>query len=206
MASTDSSDTKSTQSSQNDVPSKVKLMIHHRFPGVELMSPIYTGDGATCYSSPDQKVDAGSTMQVDFNIDPDQDESIGVLMYKLQRKNANQSNDTIIFNGNEAPYTQLFIIWKVNNSKEFCMVSDLIEYDKGHVWNRIELMRLAKCYELYDIQHGPIEKTYLMRDNAVFMTRVNVTREEECYKLEITISETGIRDDTWRPQYIDVDR
>jgi hypothetical protein len=41
MTSTDGSDTDTTQSSQNDTPSKVKLMIHHQFPGIELVSPIY---------------------------------------------------------------------------------------------------------------------------------------------------------------------
>jgi hypothetical protein len=40
----------------------------------------------------------------------------------------------------------------------------------------------------------------------VFMTRVNVTCEEEYYKLEMTISEGSVQDDTRRIRYIDVDR
>jgi hypothetical protein len=98
----------------------VKLAIHHRFPGIELVSPAYTSN-TTCFLSPNQRVVAGSTTQVSFNIDPNQDESIG-LVYKLQKGNTNhQPNDNIIPSEDEASYTQLFIIWKINNSKEFCV-------------------------------------------------------------------------------------
>jgi hypothetical protein len=44
-----------------------------------------------------------------------------------------------------------------------------------------------------------------MHDNTVLMTSLNVTREE-CYKLEMTISEGSIKDDTQRPHYIDMDK
>jgi hypothetical protein len=67
-------------------------------------------------------------------------------------------------------------------------------------------MELVGCYELTDIQDSTIEETYLMHDNAVLMTRVNVTYEEECYKLEIIISKASINDETRRLQYIDVER
>jgi hypothetical protein len=61
-------------------PSKVKLIIHHQFPGIELVSPICAGKCATCYLSPDQSVVVGSTTQAGFNINPDEDESIGILI------------------------------------------------------------------------------------------------------------------------------
>jgi hypothetical protein len=73
-----------------DTTSKVELIIHPQFPGIELVSPVYYSDGAICYPSPDQKVDAGFTTQTSFNIDPDGDESIGALMCKLQRMNIDQ--------------------------------------------------------------------------------------------------------------------
>jgi hypothetical protein len=47
----------------------------------------------------------------------------------------------------------------------------------------------------------------LIHDNTVLITRMNVTREEECYKLEITVAESSIENnDTQRPYYIDLDR
>jgi hypothetical protein len=96
------------QPHQDDVPSKVKLIIHHQFPGVELTSPVYAGDGVTCYQSLDQRLDVSSTTQVSLNIDSTQDESIGILMYKLQSKNTEQMDK------DEATYIQLIIVWKVH--------------------------------------------------------------------------------------------
>jgi hypothetical protein len=76
-------------------------MIHHQFPGIELASPVYASNFTTYYLSPDQIVDADSTMQAGFNIDPTQDESIAILMYKLQRKNIDQFDEKVIFNGDD---------------------------------------------------------------------------------------------------------
>src|SRR5690606_10282270 len=133
---------------------------------------------ATWYLSPDQRVDVGSTAQVGFNIDSSQKESIGVLMYKLQRKSTDQPNE-------EATCIQLVIIWKVNSCREFLAVSFLIEHSKSDVLHEYKLMELDKYYKLFDVQYGIIEDTWLMHDNTVLMTSVNVTCEEGCYKLEM---------------------
>jgi hypothetical protein len=46
----------------------------------------------------------------------------------------------------------------------------------------------------------------LIHNNIGLKTRLNITREEEYCKLEMTITETSIKDDTRRLQYIDMDR
>jgi hypothetical protein len=128
-------------------------------------------------------------------------------MYKLQRKNIDQSNEEFIFNEDETTCIQLIMIWKVNNSsKKFWVTSRLIEHDKDRDWCREGSMKLVKHYKLTNIQHGPIEETYLMHDNIVLIKRVNVIREGEYYKLEMIISEGNIKDNTQRIQYIDMDR
>jgi hypothetical protein len=193
------------QPCQSNVPSKVKLMLHHQFPGIELVSPTYVGDGVTCCLSPDQIVDTGSTMQTGFSIDSARAGSISALTYKLQRKNVDQFNEETI-SSEEATCVQLFMIWMVNSFKEFCVVLSLLEHDKDCIWGRDELMKLAKYRSEFSIQHGFIEETWLMHDSTVLMTRMNVTREAECYKLEITISESSINKDTQRLWYIDMDR
>jgi hypothetical protein len=66
-----------------DRPLEVKLIIHNQFPGVELVSPVYASEGAKRYLSPDQSVDFGSTTQAGFDIDLNQDEPTGALIYKL---------------------------------------------------------------------------------------------------------------------------
>jgi hypothetical protein len=198
MASEDNSDIGIIQPCQNGAPSKVKLMIHHQFPGIELVSPLYCSNGAACCLLPDQRVNDGSMVQVGFNIDLSQRESIGVVMYRMERKNADEFD--------EATCTQLVIIWMVDRSEKFSIVSHLLMHDKNCVWNSDKLMELAKHCRLSNVQHGPIEETWLLHDNTVLMTRVNTTFEEEYYKLEMTISETDIKDDTQRPQYIGLDR
>jgi hypothetical protein len=205
MTSAYTSDAGIIQPCQNDAPSKVKLVIHHQFPGIGLVSPVYAGEFAMCYPSPDQRVVVGSAMQAGFDIDPAREESIGVLMYKLQRKNIDEFNEDGT-SSEETTYIQLVIIWKVYKSGRFYVYSFLLEHDKDCVLDRDNLMKLAKCYKLANIQYCPVEETWLMHDNTVLMTSVSVTREEECFKLEIALSETSIKDDTWRPQCIDLNR
>jgi hypothetical protein len=201
----DSSDTDTIQPLQNDVSSEVRLIIHNQFPSIELTSPVYVGRHATCHLSPDQRVDAGCAIQASFNIDSDRRWSTGVLMYKLQRKTTVQSNGDVISNEKKTTCIQLAIIWKVKDSKEFLTASYLLEHNEDCVWDRVKLKRLVKHYKLANIQHGTIENTWLMHDNTVLMTSLNVSHEEECYKLEMTISKGSIKDDTQRPRYIDVD-
>jgi hypothetical protein len=186
------------QPRQNDTSLKVKLIIHHQFPEVELVSPVYAGKHATCYLSPEHRVNVGSTTQTSFNIDPDQ-ELIGALMYKLERKHTNQPDEETIC-------TQLVIIWKANRYSEFCTKSVLIEHDKGYVWDRDRLIELVKYDKLFNMQHAPIEETWLIHDNTVLMTSVNIIHETKGYQLEMTISKTSMKDDTQKPWYIDVNR
>jgi hypothetical protein len=189
----------------NVTPSKVKLIIHHQFPGVELVSPFYDCYGATCYILPDQSVDVGSTTQAGFNIDHTQSESIGILMYKLQRKNADQSDEEIIFSEDQATYLQLAMVWEINRSKVFHLFSRPIKHDKSIVWDGDNLVKLISLCRAFDLQHGPIEETHLIYDNMVLMTTLDVTHEE-CYKVEMTISEGSIKYNTWKPRYIGLNR
>jgi hypothetical protein len=196
-------DVDTIQLHQNSTPSKVKLIIRNQFPGIELVYPVYASDGTTCCLSPNQRVDVGSTMQASFSIGPDQ-EPIGALMCKLQGKNIDEFSDEAI-SSEEVTHIWLVMIWKVYKSGKFCIVSDLIEHDKSHVWDNNELMKLNEYYELFDVQYGPVEETWLMHDNAVVTTNLNIIREEEYYELEMTISEGSIRDDTQRLHYIGLD-
>jgi hypothetical protein len=191
------------QSCQDDAPSEVKLLIHNQCPGIELVSPVYAFSGVTRNPLLNRRVYVGSTTQVGFEINFSCGEPIGILMYELMNKK--RSNKDAISSGDEATCTQLVVIWKVNNSKEFYACLRLIEHDKGCVWNRDKLMELIERYILFSIQHDPIENTWLMRDNTVLMTSLNITCETH-YKLEMIISKTSIKDDAQRLQYISMNR
>jgi hypothetical protein len=156
------------------VSSRVNLVIHHRFHGIELVSPEYACDGADCYLTAEQRVNLGSKAYACFRTNFAKSEPIGILMYEL--KNTKQSNKNAMSSEDETKCIRLFIIWKINNAKEFCVYSHLIEHDKGHTWDRDKLMKLAKYYTPYNI-HVPVELTYLMHDNTVLMKRVNVTHK-----------------------------
>jgi hypothetical protein len=187
-------------------PSEVKLIIYHQLPGIELISPAYAGIGTKCYLSPDQNVDVGFIAEASFNIDFTQEEYIGVLMYKLQKKHTNQSNENAISNENEVTYIQLVITWKGYKYGKPYVYSFLIEHDKECVWSGDRLVKLATQNKLFNIKHASIKETWLIHDNTVLMTNLNVIREEEYYELEMTISETSIKYDTRRPWYIGLDR
>jgi hypothetical protein len=206
MGLTYTSDTDIIQSSQNDTPSKVKLEIYNQCPSIELIYPVYASDGASCYLLPNQRADVGSMIQAGFNIDLTQNESIGIFMYKLQRKHIDQSNDNIIPSEEKATCIQFVMIWKACKSEKFHVYADPIEHDKNRVWDRDNMMKLAESYKLFDVQYSPVEHTWLIYDNIVIMTSLNVIREEEYYKLEMIISEGSIKDDTWKPRYIGLNR
>jgi hypothetical protein len=180
-------------------PSEVKLIIYHQYDGIELISPAYAGRGATCHLLPNQKVDVGSTAQAGFNIEPDPVLSIGALMYKLRRKDTDQTDE-------ETTYIQLFVVWKTYNFRRPHVYSFLMEHDEDRVWDGDELAKLAGWHAVYYMQHNHIEDTWLIYDNRVLMKKVHVTREEKCYKLEITITEGSINKDTRRPEYFDMGR
>jgi hypothetical protein len=188
---------------KNNAP-EVKLIVHNQCLGIELVSPVYAYDNATCHLSPDQRLDSGSTMKAGFNIDSTQEESIGILMYEL--KNTKQFSNNVISREDKARCAHFSMIWKVNNSKEFYVNWHIIVHEKGRIWNRDKLIELAKQCDIFNIKHSPIEETLLTHNNTVLMTRANITHEGECYILEITISETNIRHNTWRPWYLDMDR
>jgi hypothetical protein len=203
--STDGSDADIIRS-LNKIHSRVELIIHHQLPGVELVSPVYASNNAACYLLPDQRVDVGFTTQADFDVYFLGRDPVGILTYKLQKKNIDQSDGEVISSEDESRCIQLFIIWKIDSLKRFLAIPYLLEHDRDRVWDRDSLIKLANYYGLIYMQHGLIKLTYLMHDNTVLMTSLNAIYKERCYKLKLTITEGSIKDDTIRPQYIGLDR
>jgi hypothetical protein len=224
---------------KNNALSKVKLVLRHQFPGIELVSPIYAGNGITCSSGQDlgikvlhrpgddyfiyvrrssynHRIDFGSTVQVDLNIGFSERNPRGILAYELERKKAKQLNEYAIYNEDEETCIWLVMVLEfVNEDEDFFVASDLMECDQLYFWSWFNLMGLAGCYKngrsareslstyfTYSLKENyfplPIENTYLMYDNRVLMTRYNLAREKTCYRFEVTISETSIKNDTWR--------
>jgi hypothetical protein len=186
------------QQCKNNASSKVKLEICDLCSDIELIFPLYCSNGAACYISSDQSIDINSKTQAYVENDFSQSESICALMYELRRK-----ADAF----NEVTCTQFVIIWKIDKFKRFHLVPCIIEHDKGRVWDKARLMRLAKEYTLSSIPHNFVRETWLLSNNTVLATRLSVICIEECYKLVILISDIGVKaEDTSRPRYIDLGR
>jgi hypothetical protein len=183
---------------RNSTPSRLKLMIRNLCPSIKLTYPVYVSNDATCYLSPDQTVNVGSTTQAGFKNNLFCKNSSGALLYMIQRKNTHGRN--------EVTCTQFLIAWEVRGSGELFIALDLIEHDKNRTLDKNGLAKLAKDQRGFNIQCGLIEDTWIMHDNTVLMTRVNVIRETKCYRLEMTISEASVKDDTQRPRYIGLNR
>jgi hypothetical protein len=194
---TDNNDTGTIQPHQSNIPF-LEVMIHHQFPDIALVSPLCYSNSIAYYIPSDQRIDFGTTAQAGFEIDLLRNELICALMYRLEGKHINEFDRTT--------YIQLVMIWKLDKFKKFHLATHLIAHDKYQIWDRDRLKVLTEHHKLFSIQHDSVEKTWLMHDITVLMTSVNVTREEECYKLDITISETNVKNDTQKPQYIDMDR
>jgi hypothetical protein len=71
----------------------LNITIHNQHPNLELTSPIYCNNGTVCLTSPSQQIDAGSATKASFGIVPKQRGSKGALLYKLQRRHANETRD-----------------------------------------------------------------------------------------------------------------
>jgi hypothetical protein len=178
------------------------MIIHNQIPDIELVSPVYACQNVACYSSPDRRVDVGSTTQVGFNIIPDQDIYINSFTYKLKRKDIGQSNEKDISNEDET-CIRFFVTWAYREN--FIVFSFLTEHDKSHALDEYGLVKI-NVDNGTALNHASSEYTYLMYDNTALIVRIDKAYEEEYYKIDITISKTSIKYDTRRLWYVDMDR
>jgi hypothetical protein len=71
-----------------------KLNIHNQCLNVNLVSPIYViSNGLECHKVPDHNVRAGSMTRSSFIIHKTGNESFGILIYRLQRRQARKPTE-----------------------------------------------------------------------------------------------------------------
>jgi hypothetical protein len=188
------------QQRRNSAPSKVKLVIRNRWPNttIRLVAPMYASNGPKCDISPYENVYSGTTMRAYVKKNLSQGESLCALMYKLRKDNTDEFN--------EAKCTQLVMIWKIDNFERFHLILRLIERDKGQVWDRDRLMKLAEECTLSSTPCNSIKETWLLCNYTVLVTRMNVTCKKAYPKLEMVISEGSGNGFVQRPQYISLNR
>jgi hypothetical protein len=177
----------------------MKVNIHNQCLDLKLIDREYLSIGAICDRDPNLEVDTGNIMSVGFKSSLAAFE--GILTYELQRKYAESGDQS------ESTYIRLFVAWKSESYKEFCVCVHLIGYDKKIDWNRIKLEEYYQRYtNQFSTYTGPIKDTWLIHDDTVLMTRLELDFTQRDGVLNIAISE-GVKDDhTKKPVWIDLKR
>jgi hypothetical protein len=182
-----------------------KLNIHNLYFDVDLVSPIYiTGDGLEFHRPLDYKVYAGDTMGSGFIINKSDDESYGVLIYKLQRR---QSHESTEIGEDTSIDVHLLVIWCIPKPNELYADVLLVEHAKAFTWNRNKLNKLY--HENHDRLKGcnnTILNTWFMDNNMVLKTVFSARDLKGNPELSISISEEKKRDDTMRPFCVNLKR
>jgi hypothetical protein len=186
------------------------VTVHNGCLNIELVSPVYFGNGAVCPKLSDQRIGIGTETYASFEIYATQDEFEGALLYELQRyvgSDDRRDTDTLTkkTNKNKAKCAQMFVAWKVKDSEHFLYVV-LIEHAKEFTWNE------NKLKEFYNKNHSRLKKyddassdAWLMDNNITLTTSFKVRGLKGNFELSILLSEEE-RYDHMRPLYVDPER
>jgi hypothetical protein len=186
------------------------VTIHNPCSNIELVSPVYFGNGAVCPKLSEQQIDIGTEMNASFEIYATQDEFEGALLYKLQKyvESDNRCNmDTLAMetDKNEAKCVQLLVAWKVKDSKPFLYVV-LVEHVKEFTWDEDALRKL------YNKNHNRLKEyddtesdKWLMDNNMVLKISFKLRGSKGNFELSISISEEE-RNDYMRPLCVNLER
>jgi hypothetical protein len=177
-----------------------RIIIHNQCSNINLVSPIYFGNGAVCPSLANQQIDINTATKMQFEINTTQDEFEGVLLYKLQRNVASDDqNNRNTRTKNEAKCVYIFVAWKVKDAEPFVRVA-LVEHTKNIVWNE------DKMKELYEKNCGGLKKyndsisdTWIIDDYMTLKTMFEIEDLEKNFELSISISEEEKDDDAMKP-------
>jgi hypothetical protein len=164
----------------------LNITIHNQYPSLELTSPVYFSTGTTYHVSPSQQTNINTIMKASFGIDSKQEDFKCALLYKLQRKHTNRTNNQP--NGNAASIEDIatnihfLVFWNVKDyDHKFCVC--LIEFTSDFTWDEDKLWTLYDDYNnrfCEDYKSNVI--TWSMNDGSVMRTQSEVTYGSD-YKL-----------------------
>jgi hypothetical protein len=189
----------------------LNITICNLYPDLKLISPVYFNNRTACHVSPNQQIDTGDTMEASFGIDSERDYLEGALLYKLQRKHVdktdNQPNNSTVSTKDTTTNTYLLVVW--NDGEKWInyrFYVYLIECANDFIWDEDKLWALCKEYE--DKFHKNYKDniiTWLMNDGILMKTRFDITYGSD-YKLDVIISEGVWGCNMLNPIKIDLER
>jgi SepF-like predicted cell division protein (DUF552 family) len=174
------------------------MTVHNPYPDIELVSPIYFHNCRTCYEYPIERMATDIVARIKFEFDPDQDESEGILMYKVKNLRSEHQSNTDQVIKEALKMTRLLVTWKIKHLEEPKVHIVLAEYD-----NELSIDKLAQLYDKINntpTDHSPL--VWLMCDNTALVTAYELKDLE----LKITISEGVRNQDNIRAMWINSER
>jgi hypothetical protein len=167
------------------------VTIHNQCSNIELVSPVYFGNGAVCPKLSGQQIEIGAKMTVHFEINTAQNDFEGALLFKLRRYNSQRNMDTSTtkINENKVMHDHMLAAWKVKGSMYFACVT-LVEHTKGLTWNEDKLKEFyyKNCNWLKEYENI-ISETWFIDDSMHLTTSVDVRGLKRSFELSISISE-----------------
>jgi hypothetical protein len=186
------------------------MTIHNQYPGLELVSPVYFSSGTIYHTPLSQKTDTDNTIEARFGIGSKQEDFRCAVLYKLQRRRTirmdNYPSNGITSINDTATNVYLLVVWNAKDNLYESSFMHLIECSDDFTWDEDKLWALYCDYNHqvnWDYESNIV--TWLMNDNTVLKTRLDVTYGSD-YKLDIVISEGTAKYDMKEPIYIDAKR
>jgi hypothetical protein len=177
----------------------MKVNIHNQCSDFELTEGECFSDSANWYEEPDWEVIAGNMMKADLI--PFRAAFGGILIYELRRKHINP------YDRPGSTLTLLFIAWKSESHKKFCVLIRLIECNIWPYWFNF---KPEEYYQRYANQlcayTDPIKDTWLLPDGAMIMTRLELDFTQRDGVLNIIISESISDEYTRKTEWINLKR
>jgi hypothetical protein len=183
------------------------VTIHNQCSNIELVSPIYFGNGAVCPKLSGQQINISTEMKTNFKINASQDDFEGAFLFRLKRhaESDEQCNINTSTTENEAACIYMLVAWKTKDSKPFLYVA-LVEHTKTSIWDE------DKLKEIYNKNRSWLKKyysttsdTWFVNDHMALKTTFKVRGLKENFELSISISEED-DDYAMRPFSIDLTR
>jgi hypothetical protein len=157
----------------------VLLNIHNQCQNINLTSPVYFIHGGRWLTVPDQEIDANAVMQNRLEFDIKRDILEGALVYRVQRKHAESTQD-------EPKQIWLLVAWNGKYTKRLYVHALLVEHNR-----RLNEDRLKKLYQKYwpllKVQANTAKGNWMLNDTTMLVTTIKVASGG--YKWDIFISE-----------------
>jgi hypothetical protein len=182
------------------------VTILNRCLNIELVSPVYFGNGTVCPRLSSQQIDIGAKVNASFEINAAYDEFEGALLFKLKRSSGWSNIATLIeVDKKETTNVHILIAWKLKDSRIFLRVV-LVEHTKEFTWNEDKLKKLydKNCGWLKE-HDNTISDAWLVDDNMILKTSFRARVLKGNFDLSISVSE---EEDSHaiRPLFVDLKR